>query len=153
VRHPIHDVMTEHCPRGTDDPCYVPWWAKGEYAKKHGTKYVTEEGSVIESGRVVVEGHGRRSDRSPVSKYPETPESASETPRKASEGYQKAPRTLPPTPAAADDLAAELVSTYKTREARVKLCAKYGIDPGILDAPNAGIQSMRLRNALRRAIR
>jgi hypothetical protein len=145
--------MTEHCPRGTDDPCYVPWWAKGEYAKKHGTKYVTEEGSVIESGRVVVEGHGRRSDRSPVSKYPETPESASETPRKASEGYQKAPRTLPPTPAAADDLAAELVSTYKTREARVKLCAKYGIDPGILDAPNAGIQSMRLRNALRRAIR
>lgn len=153
MRHPIHDVMTEHNPRGTDDPCYVPWWAKGEYAKKNGTKYVTEEGSVIESGRVVVEGHGRRPERPPVSKYPETPESASETPRKASEGYQKTPRTLPPTPAAADDLAAELVSTYRTREARVKLCAKYGIDPGILDAPNAGIQSMRLRNALRRAIR
>lgn len=153
MRHPIHDVMTEHNPRGTDDPCYVPWWAKGEYAKKNGTKYVTEEGSVIESGRVVVEGHGRRPERPPVSKYLETPESASETPRKASEGYQKAPRTLPPTPAAADDLAAELVSTYRTREARVKLCAKYGIDPGILDAPNAGIQSMRLRNALRRAIR
>lgn len=150
--HPIHAVMTEHNPRGTDDPCYVPWWAKGEYARKHNTKYVTEEGSVIEGGRVVVEGHGRRPEPAPVSKYHPDPESASETPRKGSETHPKAPRTLPATPPAADDLAAELVSTYKTRDGRLRLCAKYGIDPGILDAPNAGIQSMRLRNALRRAI-
>lgn len=150
MAHPIHAVMTEHAPRGTDDPCYVPWWAKGEYARKNGTKYKTEEGSTIEAGRVVTEGHGRRSEPAPVSKYRETTESATETPRKASETPSRAPRTLPAT---TDDQAAELVATYRDRKGREFLCKKYGIDPGILDAPNPGIQSMRLRNALRRAIK
>lgn len=150
--HPIHAVMAEHNPRGTNDPCYVPWWAKGEYAKRNGTRYTTAEGSVIERGRVIKEGYGRHPEPASVSEYHRDPPSASETPRKGSETHQKAPRTLPATPPAADDLAAELVSTYKTRDGRLQLCEKYGIDPGILDAPNAGIQSMRLRNAIRRAI-
>jgi hypothetical protein len=59
-------------------------------------------------------------------------------------------RTLPVT---TDDQAAELVATYRDRKGREFLCRKYGLDPGILDAPNAGIQSMRLRNALRKVIR
>lgn len=141
--HPIHAVVTEHAPRGTDDPCYVPWWAKGAYARKNGTKYTTEEGSTVEAGRVLTEGHGRRSEPEPLSKYRPDPVSVSETPRKV--------RETPPK--VQEDLAAELVATYRTREARAKLCAKYRIDPGILDAPNPGIQSMRLRNALRRVLK
>ena len=151
--HPIHAVMVEHNPRGTDDPCYVPWWAKGAFARANGTKYTTEEGSTIEAGRVLTEGHGRRSEPVELSKYHRTPESGSVAPRKGSATPSKPTRTLPATPPAADDHAAELVSIYKTRDARLRLCAKYGIDPGILDAPNAGIQSMRLRNALRRAMK
>lgn len=150
MAHPIHAVMVEHAPRGTDDPCYVPWWAKGEYARKNGTKYKTEEGSTVDAGRVVTEGHGRRSEPAPVSKYHPAPEKATETPRKASETPSRAPRTLPAT---TDDQAAELVATYRDRKGREFLCKKYGIDPGILDAPNPGIQSMRLRNALRRVIK
>lgn len=148
--HPIHAVMVEHHPRGTDDPCYVPWWAKGEYARKNGTKYTTEEGSAVDAGRVVTEGHGRRSEPAPVSKYRPEPEKATETPRKPEETPSRVTRTLPVT---TDDQAAELVATYRDRKGREFLCRKYGLDPGILDAPNAGIQSMRLRNALRKVIR
>jgi hypothetical protein len=36
---------------------------------------------------------------------------------------------------------------------RVALCNEYGIDPAILDAPNNGVATMRLLNALRKTLR
>ena len=43
--------LTEHSPRPVADPNYVPWWAKGEYARANGTKYTTESGVVIVGGK------------------------------------------------------------------------------------------------------
>jgi len=37
------------------------------------------------------------------------------------------------------------------RAARVALCKRWKINPAILDAPNAGVATMRLLNALRKA--
>jgi hypothetical protein len=44
-----------------------------------------------------------------------------------------------------------LVQGCEGRAARVALCRRYKIDPTILDAPNAGVATMRLLNALRKA--
>lgn len=133
------EPLTEHSPRPVGDPNYVPWWAKGEYAKKNGTKYTTESGVVIEagwaSGRVPM--HLRRA---PVPVPQPTRPSATETPRK--------PARTPREP----DRAQQLVAECAGRSERVGLCKQYGIDPAILDAPNNGVATMRLLNALRKAL-
>lgn len=72
-----------------------------------------------------------------------TPLSGSETPRKAEE----TPSRVVGTP----DRARRLVLECDGRAARVALCKRYKINPAILDAPNAGVATMRLLNALRRA--
>ena len=132
--------LYEHNPRPVGDPDEVPWWAKGEYARKHRTKYTTESGVVIEAGEVV----GRLPKASkcePVLEPHPTPASATETPRKA-------PR-VPREP----DTAQRLVAECAGRSERVALCKRHGIDPAILDAPNAGVATMRLLNALRRILK
>jgi len=133
-------ALEEHNPRPAGDPDYVPWWAKGEYAKKNGTKYTTESGVVIEAGYVTgrVPMHLRRE---PVPTPHPAPASATETPRR--------PARAPREPDAAQRLVAECAG----RSERVALCKKHGLDPAILDAPNAGVATMRLLNALRKALK
>lgn len=70
-------------------------------------------------------------------------ESAPETPRE--------PRATPPRVEAAPDRARQLVQECDGRAARVALCKRWGINSAILDAPNAGVATMRLLNALRKA--
>jgi len=120
---------TEHAPRPSGDPDYVPYWAKGEYARKNGYSYTTESGHTLREGTVV---HHREP-----------------APRTV-----QAVRELPPVPKAARplDTVQSLLIIHKTREARLALCAVWGIDPAIFTgAPNPGVAAMRLANALRRA--
>lgn len=132
-------ALDEHAPRPAGDPDYVPWWAKGEYARKNGTKYTTESGVVIESGWATgrVPMHLRRE---PVPAPQPAPASATETPRK--------PARVPREPDAAQRLVAECNGGAE----KIALCKKYGLDPAILDAPNAGVATMRLLNALRKVL-
>jgi hypothetical protein len=47
----------------------------------------------------------------------------------------------------------ELLRVHRTLDSRVVLCHAYGVDAAILrDAPNPGVASMRLANALRRVL-
>ena len=134
----------EHAPRPAGDPDYVPYWAKGEYARQNGTKYTTESGVTIVAGEVT-EGSPRRSEARELSKYPPQAQKAKETPSVASERVRKAPRT--------PDLVDQLLAVHRTLDARTVLCRSYGVDPAILTtAPNPGVASMRLANALRKAI-
>ena len=134
--------LAEHSPRPVADPDYVPWWARGEYARTNGTKYTTESGVVVIAG--VATGRLPVAPRvAPVLAPQPRAASATETPRKAS--------ATPPKPARTPDLVTQLLAVHKTREARLGLCAKYGVDPAIFTgAPNPGVASMRLANALRR---
>ena len=133
--------LNEHSPRPVADPDYVPWWAKGEYARANGTKYTTESGVTIVGGKAT--GRLPVAPRpAPVPKAQPRAASVPETPRKA-------PAT-PPKPVRTPDLVAQLLAVHKTREARLELCAKYGVDPTIFTgAPNPGVAAMRLANALR----
>lgn len=120
---------TEHAPRPSGDPDYVPYWAKGEYARKNGYSFTTESGYTVREGAVV--------GRSTPTPRPPPPV-----------------RELPPVPKAARPLDAvqSLLTVHKSREERLVLCAKYGVDPAIFTgAPNPGVAAMRLANALRRA--
>ena len=119
----------EHAPRPTGDPDDVPYWAKGEFARKHGYSYTTESGYMLRNGELV----GRI-----------TP-----APRAA-----PPVRELPPVPKARRplDTVQSLLAIHRTREERLALCTKYGVDPAIFTgAPNPGVAAMRLANALRRA--
>ena len=133
--------LTEHSPRPSGDPDYVPYWAKGEYARANGTKYTTESGVTIVGGRAT--GRLPVAPRpAPVPRVQPAASNATETPRKASATPSKPTRT--------PDLVAQLLAVHKTREARLGLCAKYGVDPAIFtNAPNPGVAAMRLANALR----
>ena len=120
---------TEHAPRPSGDPDYVPYWAKGEYARKCGYSYTTESGHTLREGAVV--GHREPAPRT-----------------------VQAVRELPPVPKAARPLDAvqSLLIIHKSRESRLALCTVWGIDPAIFTgAPNPGVAAMRLANALRRA--
>lgn len=132
--------LTEHNPRPVGDPDYVPWWAKGEYARKNGTKYTTESGVTIVAG--VATGRLPVAPRvAPVPKAQPATTSGTETPRKA----PKVPRE--------PDAAQRLVAECPWKSERVGLCKQYGIDPAILDAPNNGVATMRLLSALRKVLR
>jgi hypothetical protein len=148
----IDQVLTEHNPRGTDDPLYLPWWAKGEYARKNGTKYRLSDGSCIEAGRIVSRGTGSLRKPSEIARVltPQpSAQKASETPLRAFRTPSKpvqTPREL--------DAVAQLLADNRTPESRLALCAQYGVDPAILtNAPNPGVASMRLANALRAKLR
>lgn len=132
----MSNALEEHNPRPAGDPEYVPWWAKGEYAKKNGTKFTTESGVVIASGEVI----GRASITPRVHQPQPTAPSATETPRK--------PPRVPREPDAAQRLVAECNGGAE----KIALCKRYGLDPAIMDAPNAGVATMRLLNALRRVL-
>ena len=120
---------TEHAPRPAGDPDYVPYWARGEYARKNGYSFTTESGHTLREGTVV-------HHREPT---PRTVQAVRELPR-----VPKAARPL--------DAVQSLLIIHKSREARLALCAAWGIDPAIFTgAPNPGVAAMRLANALRRA--
>ena len=132
--------LGEHSPRVAGDPDYVPWWAKGEYARINGTEYTTESGVTIQAGKVV--GRAPKASRPESVYWPQpAPESATETPRR--------PAATPSEP----DKARELVAECAGKSERVALCRRHGIDPAILDAPNPGVATMRLLNALRKALK
>lgn len=140
--------LDEHAPRPAGDPDYVPYWAKGEYARRNGTRYTTESGVTVTAG-VVTEGSRRREEGEELYKYRPPVQKATEVPRRGSERHQKAART-PREP----DLVDQLLKINKTLDARTVLCKSYGIDPGILtSAPNPGVATMRLANALRKLVR
>jgi hypothetical protein len=80
---------------------YVPWWAQGEYAAKHGHSYTTESGVVVKLGKIV------------GSKRPEDP-----------------PKKIESVKLAA-------------------LCTLYGLPASLYeDAPNVGVATMRVKNAI-----
>ena len=145
MAHPADPALAEHNPRPAGDPYYIPWWAKGEYARKNGTKYALPDGTTIAGGQIVTRGHGRRLE--PQRVYQPRPgiESATETPRSAPAIPRKAPRE--------PDAAQLLVAECNGKGERAALCRRHGIDPAILDAPNPGVATMRLLNALRRVLR
>lgn len=148
----IDQVLAEHAPRGTDDPLYLPWWAKGEYARKNRTKYQLSDGTAIDAGRVVSRGTGSLRKPSEIARVP-TPQprapKASETPLRAFRTPSKPTRTPREL-----DYVARLLAANQTPESRLALCALWSIDPTILtNAPNPGVASMRLANALRAKLR
>jgi hypothetical protein len=52
------------------------------------------------------------------------------------------------------DTVAQLLAIHRSSESRLALCSQYGVDPTILTgAPNPGVASMRLANALRAKLR
>ena len=59
---------------------------------------------------------------------------------------------VPYAPGAITDTAARLVAECNGRSEKEALARRHGIDPAILDAPNAGVATMRLLNALRRVL-
>jgi hypothetical protein len=137
VTHPIHAALAEHAPRAGDDPLYVPFWAKDT---KTDFSWSLTDGTLIRAGRVVREGTGKFTERAPapVRAVPV------EVRIRARLDHER-------TKAKASDVVLELVRAHPGREQRAALCEKYGIDPAILNgAPNPGVATMRLVNALRR---
>ena len=138
-------ALHAHNPEPVGSPAYIPYWAKGEYARINRTKWQFPDGTSVLAGEIVKRGHGRRVEATPVYQPHPTPEKRSETPRKVSAIPRKAPRT--------PDRAQELWAECNGRSERVALLRRYNIDPRILeDAPNPGVASMRGLNALRRVL-
>jgi len=54
--HEVVNALSAHEP--ISGPDYVPWWARGAYAKKHGTTYTTESGVTVHCG----DATGRKSE-------------------------------------------------------------------------------------------
>jgi hypothetical protein len=144
----VEQVLAEHCPRPGDDPLYIPWWSKGEYARAKGTKWAMPDGTQIVGGRIVVRGSGAfpsASKAEPLSKPQPPVQKRSETPTRAPATPARSKRPL--------DRVDELLQEHRTLDARTVLCFQHGINPAILrDAPNPGVASMRLANALRKVL-
>ena len=137
----IDDVLAEHDPRPTGDPLYIPWWAKGWYAAKNGTRWSLADGTSIVGGKVATRGNGDFSGPAAVNEVPGSlPKSPSAT---------KAPRKAPKGP----DAAQQLLAQHPTRDQRANLCDRFQLPHTILDGPNAGVVSMRLLNAIRKALK
>jgi hypothetical protein len=144
--NPVQAVLDEHAPRGSLDPMYVPWWAKGEYARKNKTTYRMTDGTVITAGAIATRGSGLFTappalftERSPDAVLAAKPVKPMR-PEPKSAGAELSP-----------DIARSLLIIHKSREARIALCEAYGIDPSIYTgAPNPGVAAMRLVNAIRR---
>jgi hypothetical protein len=136
----VEIALAEHAPRGTADPLYIPWWAKGEYAAKNGTKYRLADGTSIIGGKIVVRGTGDFT-KAPVLAQVLTPQAR---PSRAPLTPRKAPK--------APDEAQRILAEHRDPAARLALCKRYSLDPAILIGPNAGVVSMRIVNALRKLL-
>lgn len=136
-REQVQAALDQHEPRPVGDPLYAPYWARGAYAAKAGTSYTMADGTKLVGGRIVVLGSASRPEELP--KYRPQPEKATEVPRKP------AARVL--------DRVGQLLQEHRTPEARQALCRRHGIEWSIVTtAPNPGVGTMRLANALRRII-
>jgi len=136
-REIVQAALDQHEPRPVGDPLYAPYWARGAYAAKAGTSYTMADGTKLVGGRIVVLGSA--SGPLELSKYRPQPEKAAEVPRKP------AARVL--------DVVGQLLQEHRTPEQRQKLCRKHGIDWSIVaTAPNPGVGTMRLANALRKIL-
>jgi len=136
----VEIALAEHAPRGTADPLYIPWWAKGEYAAKNSTKFRLADGTSIIGGKIVVRGTGDFT-KAPVLAQVLTPQSR---PSRATLTPRKAPK--------APDEAQRILAEHRDPAARLALCKRYSLDPAILIGPNAGVVSMRIVNALRKLL-
>ena len=136
----IDEVLLEHNPRPTNDPLYVPWWAKGEYARVNKTRYTLADGTLIECGKVV-----RRAPRKgglvapPYRPEPEVA-NATEVPRKAHEIRDEAREAFDAC-VGVDQVYALLERWHLSR------------DLWDLPAPNNGVRKMRVLNQVRKAMR
>jgi len=120
--------LDDHFPAPAGDPNYVPWWAKGEYARHNGTSYTTESGVSIANGVMVGERPEKVAEAAPVPTPSPTPMKRSETPRKST--------TTTPQ-----------LDTVRLRS----MAAGYGLRDDVWkESPNMGVAVMRLKNAARK---
>ena len=144
-------ALTEHSPRGVGDPFYIPWWAKIPQLDGDPKTFRAWDGTEIRGGKIVTQGSSFRGFVAELKPKLQTPgvENMAPSPRKVLPSASR-----PKGGAYIPDWAAEaLREAGKDLGARVALCAKYGIDYVALvaGAPNPGVASMRVVNALRRA--
>lgn len=120
--------LDDHFPAPASDPNYVPWWAKGEYARHNGTTYTTESGVSIANGVVVGERLEKAVETAPVPTPLPTPAKRPEAPRK--------PVVTVPQ-----------LDTVRLRS----MAAGYGLRDDVWkESPNMGVAVMRLKNAARK---
>ena len=107
----VQVTLAAHAP--ISGPDYVPWWAKGEYARIHRHEYVTQSGVSVVSGEVA---------------------------GKAKVVKEKIERAVKPEINIPDLSLSEL-------------CDKYNLPHDLYrSAPNGGVATMRVRNAVRKLL-
>jgi len=107
----VQAALAAHAP--ISGPDYVPWWAKGEYARIHRHEYVTESGVSVVAGEIA---------------------------GKAKVVKEKIERIVKPEIDIPDLSLPEL-------------CDKYNLPHDLYQtAPNGGVATMRVRNAIRRLL-
>lgn len=144
-RERLQTALGEHNPRPVGDPDYVPYWARGEYARTRDTSYTLEDGSVVRRGLIEAVGTGASPSRSTGTELPQY--------RAGVERSSEVPPVAAPVRVKEPDRVAKLLQEHRTPEQRRALCERYGIDWTVVaSAPNPGVGSMRLANAIRRKI-
>lgn len=124
----VFPPLDDHFPAPAGDPNYVPWWAKGEYARRNATSYTTESGVSVSNGAVVGKRLEDTPDATTVPEPQPTTAKRTGTPKKAT----SAPSKLD---------AGRLHSLAKS----------FGLRDDIWkESPNMGVAVMRIRNAARR---
>jgi hypothetical protein len=107
----VQAALAAHAP--ISGPDYVPWWAKGEYARVHRHEYVTQSGVSVVAGEVA---------------------------GKAKVVKEKIERIVKPEIDIPDLSLPEL-------------CDKYDLPHDLYQsAPNGGVATMRVRNAIRKLL-
>jgi hypothetical protein len=107
----VQAALAAHAP--ISGPDYVPWWAKGEYARIHRHEYVTQSGVSVIAGEIA---------------------------GKAKVVKEKIERVVKPEIDIPDLSLPEL-------------CDKYNLPHDLYQsAPNGGVATMRVRNAIRRLL-
>jgi hypothetical protein len=107
----VQAALAAHAP--ISGPDYVPWWAKGEYARVHRHEYVTQSGVSVVAGEVA---------------------------GKAKVVKEKIERVVKPEIDIPDLSLPEL-------------CDKYDLPHDLYQsAPNGGVATMRVRNAIRKLL-
>ena len=144
-------AVDEHAPRTVGDPFYVPWWAKIRQLDGEAKTYRAWDGTEIRGGKIVTRGSSFRGFEAVMHTKPEVAptEMAPPSPPEVLPLHSK-PRVKANVPDWASDALRE---AGKCPDARSRLCAQYGIDYAALieGAPNAGVATMRVVNALRRS--
>ena len=148
-RQKVQAALDDHNPRPVGDPLYVPYWARGAYARAHSTQYTMQDGTHLVAGRI--ERLGKEASRSASSseelpQYRAPVERPTESPRSTVAVLSRGAST----PTREPDAVTVLLRQHSTKESRMALCAKHGIDWALVEsAPNPGVGAMRLANALR----